>query len=208
MPMARARPRYPVGAALLQPTVRAGSRRSTTTRRHLPLHGFTINTNYPIGDVRRYSIVPNASETPTKTTNTTLMLALISARATDYFTGDIWFTNTTGADIYYFSDILDFRDNIHVHLCGSTIQFNKSTTDAHDLGAGFISAIRNFVLEDGFVVINYTGGANNGAIMAFGARGNDFGGALLLAARAHQCDAMTKASIDLHTDIAGQLEMP
>lgn len=126
---------------------------------------------YELGNLLRYGLVPNA---PTAASaNTTILQTLLDPTRTGS-TGRVYSPNTTGADIYYFNDVVPIRDGIALDLCGASWQFNKSTTDAHDTNAGFLFAVRDFSIHGGSVVVNYTGTGPVGAI-ALGARDNEAG---------------------------------
>ena len=120
--------------------------------------------------MRHYGIVPNVEAAAS--TNTAALSALVNPAGP--FTGDLFFANTTGTDIYHFNDLIAFHDRIHLDLRGCTLSFKK-TGSAHDAASGFIHAIRDFVIENGTIVTNYDfkGGGNAGNVLAFGGRGTD-----------------------------------
>ena len=125
---------------------------------------------YPAGDVRRYGVVPNRAAAATP--NTAALAALVNPAGG--FSGDLVFPNTTGADVYYFNDMIPFHDGIHINLMKSTLNFSKIGV-AGDGNAGFLHALRDFSIENGSIVVDYThkAGANTGNALAFGARGDD-----------------------------------
>lgn len=125
---------------------------------------------YPQGDVRRYGIVANTSDAASR--NTLALKALVNPAGT--FSGELFFPNTTGSDVYYFDDLIAFHDGIHLDLRGSTLSFTK-TGDKRDSASGFIHAIRDFVIENGTLITSYAfnGGYNTGNAIAFGGRGMD-----------------------------------
>lgn len=126
--------------------------------------------SYPANDVRHYGLVPNLPSAASA--NTAALQALV--RPTGSFTGQLTFPNTTGADVWYFNDLIAFHDGIHIDLMGSTLSFAKSGVKS-DSASGFIHAIRDFVIENGTVVTNYVfqGGYDAGNVLAFGGRGRD-----------------------------------
>lgn len=128
------------------------------------------NESFPEDDVRRYGIVPN--KTAAASANTAALKALVSASGS--FSGRLLFANTTGSDVYYFDDLIAFRDGIRLDLGGATLNFTKTGVKG-DSASGFIHAIRNFVIENGSIVTNYAykGGYNCGNVLAFGGRGMD-----------------------------------
>jgi hypothetical protein len=131
----------------------------------------TASNNYPVSDVRRYGLVANNSRAATN--NSRALRALVSP--TGGFTGNICFPNTSGADIYYFDDIIPFHDNIHIDLHGSTLEFEK-TAAAADANSGFIFAVRDFSIANGSIVVKYAIGAaasSAGSAVHIGSRGAD-----------------------------------
>jgi hypothetical protein len=126
---------------------------------------------YPPGDVRRYGVVandPNAA-----TTNARALRALVAPAGT--FTGTIWFPNVSGSDVYYLNDVIPFHDDIHVDLQASTLEFAKEAV-ATDANSGFISALRNFSIENGSIVVKYNMGtvaSSAGSAIHIGNRGTD-----------------------------------
>jgi hypothetical protein len=124
----------------------------------------------PAKDVRRHGVVPNKAEAAAA--NTAALAALVSP--TGGFSGDLVFPNTTGSDVYYFNDMIPFHDGVHIDLMNSTLHFSK-IGDARDTNAGFLHAIRDFSIENGSIIVDYThkAGFNTGNALSFGARDND-----------------------------------
>jgi hypothetical protein len=125
---------------------------------------------YPADDVRRYGIVPN--QAAAATVNTVALAALVSPAGG--FSGSLTFPNTTGEDVYYFNDMIPFHDGVHIDLMNSTLNFSKIGV-ARDTNAGFFHAIRDFSIENGSIVVDYThkAGFNTGNALSFGGRGSD-----------------------------------
>ncbi len=125
---------------------------------------------YPAGDVRRYGVVPNRAAAAMA--NTAALTTLVSPAGG--FSGDLIFPNTTGTDVYYFNGVIPFHEGIHIKLMKSTLNFSKVGV-ASDTNAGFLHAIRDFSIENGSIVVDYThkAGSNTGNALAFGSRGND-----------------------------------
>jgi hypothetical protein len=125
---------------------------------------------FPPNDVRHYGIVPNSQAAASS--NTAALKTLVNPAGA--FTGNLSFPNTTGADVYYFNDLIAFHDGVHLDLGGATLSFNKNGVKS-DSASGFIHAIRDFVIENGTIVTNYVfnGGYNAGNVLAFGGRGRD-----------------------------------
>lgn len=157
-----------LGGTTLAAAVAASSIPITTSE---IVMGMTIvNSLYPPGNVLRYGIVPNTGAVADN--NTTVMNKLVSYSLNNAgWTGTIVFPNTTGADTYFFDNYLDFRPGIEVDLQWCTLSFNK-TADSTDPNSGFISAIRDFSIKNGYIVVTST--CTNGMnAMMFGARGAD-----------------------------------
>jgi hypothetical protein len=119
-------------------------------------------------NVLRYGIVPN--NPAAATANTTALISLLNPNNTGP-TGRLIFPNTTGADIYYFNNVVQVRDGIRMDLMGSTLNFSKAF-NAADNTFGFFTFIRDVSIENGSIVINYTGtgGVNAGMAMRIGGR--------------------------------------
>src|SRR6185437_8112786 len=132
--------------------------------------GAATNESFPEDDVRRYGIVPNKAAAASA--NTAALKALVSPSGS--FSGRLLFANTTGSDVYYFDDLIAFRDGIRLDLGGATLNFTKTGVKG-DSASGFIHAIRSFVIENGSIVTSYAykGGYNCGNVLAFGGRGMD-----------------------------------
>ena len=131
-------------------------------------------TVVPTIDVRRYGIIPNS--TGARTANTTALQDLLDPTVTGP-TGRLLFPNTTGNDTYYFNDMVQVRDNIHMDLCGCTLDFAKTYAAADDR-MGFFTFIRSVTIENGKINADYDGsaGVNAGPIMRIGSRnGYKFG---------------------------------
>ncbi|MGE4340518.1 MAG: hypothetical protein AB7E55_31900, partial [Pigmentiphaga sp.] len=131
------------------------------------------NYQYKVGDVRRYGIVANSEDAMSD--NTTALKKLVSASGSSTFKGWLIFPNTTGSDVWYFDDVVDIKDGVYIDLCGSTIKFSKDTAESSDAYSGFLYAIRDFILENGTVDIDYdgTGQTNAGAAIRLGNRKDD-----------------------------------
>jgi Right handed beta helix region len=110
------------------------------------------------------------------TANTAALRRLVSPTkygGASTYAGEITFPDGT---IYYFNDVIPFRDGIHVDLQGSTLHFSKSA-DRGDIGAGFIFAIRDFSISNGRIEVDYngTGFAHAGSALALGQRWSNGG---------------------------------
>ncbi len=66
-----------------------------------------LSSEYPPGDVLRYQLIPN--EAAARARNTAILRKLVSANGASPYTGRVRFTNTTGADVYYFDDIIQSK---------------------------------------------------------------------------------------------------
>jgi hypothetical protein len=126
---------------------------------------------YPRGDVRRYGIIPN--DNAAAAANTIALKALVSPAGN--FAGSIRFPNTGGKDVYYLNDIIPFHDGIQVDLEGCTLHFSKIGVRG-DTNSGFIFAVRDFSISNGFITVDYQmggGGTSAGNALTFGNRGGD-----------------------------------
>lgn len=123
------------------------------------------------GDVRRYGLVANRPDAATA--NARALRALVAPAGA--YAGKIWFHNDSGADIYHFDELIPFHDGIHIDLHSCTLAFSKPAT-ASDSNSGFISALRDFSLENGFIVVKYDMGqvaSSAGSAIHIGNRGTD-----------------------------------
>jgi hypothetical protein len=126
---------------------------------------------YPRGDVRRYGVISN--NVAAAAANTAALKTLVSPAGS--FVGSVRFPNTTGKDVYYFNDIIPFRDGIQVDLEGCTLHFSKIGVRG-DTNSGFIFAVRDFSIANGSIAVDYQmggGGTSAGSALAFGNRGED-----------------------------------
>jgi hypothetical protein len=121
-------------------------------------------------DVRHYGVVPNSPAAAAA--NTAALTELVKPGAS--FTGNLTFPNTTGSDVYYFNDMIPFHDGVHIDLMSSTLKFSKIGV-TRDTNAGFLHALRDFSIENGSIIVDYTHttGFNTGNALAFGGRGGD-----------------------------------
>jgi hypothetical protein len=88
--------------------------------------------------------------------NTRLFKQLVSPAA---YGGKGSFEGTVRFDrskVYYFNDVVAFKDNIQVDLQGSTLHFGKLAED-RDRSSGFIFAMRNFSMQNGKIEVDYDG---------------------------------------------------
>lgn len=135
---------------------------------------FPVFTGYPLGNLLRYGLLANNPGAAAN--NTLIMRTLFNPNITNGPTGRFWTPNQTGADKYYFTDIVGYRDGCHVSLEGTTWHFTKSGADANATDAGFFFAVRDFTLEEGDIEIDYsTAGSNQGHAIQLGARGDQIG---------------------------------
>ncbi len=109
---------------------------------------------------------PSAAEA-----NTRLLKQLVSPPqygGAGTFTGNVKFGNSK---IYYFNDVIAFKENIHLDLRGSTLHFSK-LAEARDQSSGFLFAIRGFSVANGKIEVDYDGlkVLHAGAAIQFGQR--------------------------------------
>lgn len=130
-----------------------------------------VNAGYDVGRSLRYGIVPNLASAADA--NTAIMRQLVAYGLNNTgWTGNFEFTNITGVDTYYFSNYIDFRPGIDVDLQDCTLNFTKVAPDATDVNSGFVSAIRDFNIKNGYIVVNFSC-ANGGHGLMFGCKGDD-----------------------------------
>lgn len=124
---------------------------------------------YPYGNVLRYGIVAN--NPAAAAANAAIALALFGPVGSTGPTGLFQFPNTTGADVYFFSDMLQFRNGCHLELNHCNLSFTK-TGVASDTNNSFIFATTNFTIENGGIVVNYAmvGATNAGNAIGIGGR--------------------------------------
>ncbi len=126
-----------------------------------------VDYGYPPNNVLRYGIVPNSPAAAA--VNTSIAQALFDYDTPTGPVGDFVFPNTTGADVYYFSDMITFRPGCHLHVNGCTLNCTRAGL-ASDVNAGFIFAVTDFSMEDYSIVLNYTGGVSSFAAVQLGGR--------------------------------------
>jgi hypothetical protein len=80
-------------------------------------------------DVLRYGIVPNNAGAAAA--NTLALKALLDPTKTGPV-GLLVFSPVTGADTYYFNDVVQVRDGIRMDLMGCTLNFAKTRTASDD----------------------------------------------------------------------------
>jgi hypothetical protein len=134
-----------------------------------------LASEYAPGDVLRYQLIPN--DTKARARNTVILRKLISATGSSPYTGRVHFTNTTGADFYYFDGVIHVKEGIVLDLDGSTLDFAKTYAAADDF-MGFLTFVRDVTIENGFINVNYDGtaGTNAGNGLRIGSRkGYPFG---------------------------------
>lgn len=130
--------------------------------------GLTLSLGYPYGDIRRYGLIPNS--VGAATANTTFLTALWNPA--NGVPGQFRFPNTTGTDTYYLNGMIQLRDGVSIDLNGCTLNFTKSWTNA-DNTFGFLNFIRDTVIQNGSITVNYSGGSsgvNPGAAIRIGSR--------------------------------------
>lgn len=97
------------------------------------------------------------------TANTAALRQLVSPVSyggTSTYVGEVTFPD--GA-VYYFNDVITFRDGIHLDLMGSTLRFSRVPQPADQYSGGFIFALRDFSIANGSVEVDYHGTLNSGA---------------------------------------------
>jgi len=134
-----------------------------------------INLAYSPDNLARF-LIPNNSGSTVATANANNLIALFDPTKNGP-TGRFYFPNLNGTDIYYFNNVIQIRPGVHLDLMGSTLIFSKTYATADDY-MGFFTFIRDVTIQNGSIVVNYTGVGtlNPGAIMRIGSRsGYPFG---------------------------------
>jgi hypothetical protein len=103
--------------------------------------------------------------------NTRLLKQLVSPPeygGSGTFSGDVVFGSSK---IYYFNDVVAFKDDIHLDLQQSTLHFSKQA-ETRDQSSGFLFAIRGFSIANGKIEVDYDGlkVVHAGAAIQFGQR--------------------------------------
>jgi len=119
-------------------------------------------------DVSRYGIIPN--DNSSAGLNSSTFKTLVDSKKTGPV-GRLLFPTVTGADTYFFNDFIEVRDNVHMDLCGSTLQFEKAFVPTDTQCAPF-KFIRNVTIENGTIILKYdgTGAADAGPVLLIGSR--------------------------------------
>src|SRR6185503_9588549 len=100
-------------------------------------------TGEPI-DVTRHGILPNDSSRATL--NTSKLKALLDPSKVGPV-GRLFFPPSTGADVYYFNDIIPIRDGVRIDGMGCALNFTKLGVST-DTNCGFLHAIRDVTIEN------------------------------------------------------------
>lgn len=129
-----------------------------------------VNYGYPEGNVLRYGLLPN--DNGAGQNNSTFLQQLLNPSQTG-FVGNLIFPNTTGADTYFFADLILIRDNIHIDLCGCIASLTKSAPTGNESNSGLFHAIRDFSLTNGEINVDFTTGGGQGTGLFLGGRGTD-----------------------------------
>jgi hypothetical protein len=126
-----------------------------------------INYSYPPGNMLRYGIVPN--DAAKATANGTILQTLLAASIPNGPTGQFYFPNTTGADVYSFDlRFYPIRDGVHIDLQNCTLIFSGGAPTA---GKPILMWIRDFRLENGN--LSMTGYTGTSGLLHGGSRYND-----------------------------------
>lgn len=131
----------------------------------------------PSGNVLRYGVVPNSSGAAAS--NATILQALFNAAVGSGPTGQFYFPNTTGSDVYSIAfasgGCITVRDGCKIDLQGCTLALS-GTGVAADSNSGFFFAIRDFEIKNGTMNVTWATGtlsSSAGNAVALGARGAD-----------------------------------
>lgn len=129
-------------------------------------------TSYPVGNMLRYGLTANSAGAAAA--NTTALRTLFNPSIANGPSGQFYFPNTTGADVYWFSAGIAVRDGVKIDLQQCTLNLT-GTGVAGDSGSGLFTAIRDFECKNGFFSINWATGpsTSSGNAIAFGTRESD-----------------------------------
>lgn len=119
----------------------------------------------------RYVVLNDASSA---TANTANLQALFDPTKTGP-TGTFYLPPLTGTDTCYINDWIPCRDGVHLNLMGCTLNLTKSLSSPYDVLAGVLMGIRDFSVENGTIVLNYSGSGTNISAIQIGARASECG---------------------------------
>lgn len=130
------------------------------------------NQGIALGDLRRFGVVPNS--TGAAATNSAIMATLFNPSISNGPTGEFYFPNITGVDVYSFSGVIPIRPGVRLDLGGSTISYIGTGVTA-DSNSGLFFALQDFECRNGNLSSTYaTGVATScGNVIQIGARGTD-----------------------------------
>lgn len=125
------------------------------------------------GDVLKLGLVPNDPTAAAQ--NTALLRSLTSYKLNPIgWTGQVIFQNTTGADFYEFNDFIDNREGVSIDLRNCIFRVTKAAPTGNENNAGALMFLRDSVLENGTIELNFPSGTGTGCTALFlGARGNE-----------------------------------
>lgn len=128
---------------------------------------------YEPGNVLRYGIVPNIQASAAANT---AIAQLLWNYNTVGPTGDFWFPNTTGSDIYYFNNVITVRGFCYFDLMGCTLNYSGTlTAGSANTNSGLFNFYNDFGIQNGSFVtaVDCTATTNGGNAIFVGGRGTD-----------------------------------
>lgn len=131
--------------------------------------GVVTTLPYLAPDVRRYGLVPNSQAVSNN--NASLMKALVAPGGS--FSGALSFPNTTGTDVWYFNDLVLVHPGCHIDIGGGTLNLTKVLPTGNETNSGFLHVIRDNIIENGTIVVNFPTGVGQGTGVFLGGRAND-----------------------------------
>lgn len=134
--------------------------------------GLVVNPQWPPGSMIRYGLVPNDSSSAVRLANSARLKALLDPLLAGGPVGRFWFDPIIGSDTYYLAaEIIQVRDGCHLDLRGCTLDIAGAYDAANDT-QGFFTMLRDVVIENGAINVDYDGsaGTNNGMGILIGMR--------------------------------------
>lgn len=133
--------------------------------------GFTeasINFGYPYFNLKRYNLVPNS---PSAASVNSANLTLLADPTVDGPTGEHYFPNDSGSDVWYFDDFHQLRDGFWLNGNNTTLDCT-ATVSAANVYDAFLHGIYDVRIKNCKINmdISGSGATNSGLAFIFGSR--------------------------------------